>query len=175
MKKTIYLVIICAWVIILSGCVKGAMMFFIDKDCYDADKRMEQLFHAFQKNDYNSIIDLFSKKAKSENKTINADAVNLLEYIDGEVLSWSRDESPITFSETEEGKHSMFLRTWFTLKTTKQSYLIFLADYPIDEIEPDNSGLYTLKIIKKSDENKLTGSFEDWTLPGIYMNIELQF
>ena len=56
------------------------------------------------------------------------------------------------------------------LKTTNQTYLVFLADYPVDEIEPDNSGLYTLKIIKETDESKLTGTWEDWTIPGIYVS-----
>lgn len=94
----------------------------------------------------------------------------MLEYIDGEVLSWSRDGSPIALDESEKGNQRKLLLTWYTLKTTKQTYLIFLADYPVDEIESDNVGLYTLKIIKESEENKLTGTLEDWILPGIYVS-----
>lgn len=171
MKKTIYLVVISLLVLMLSACDRGEnIMFFGDKDSNYADKRMEQLFNAFQKYDCDSVIKLFSKKAILENEDINADIKSLFEYIEGKELSWSRDESPISLDDTEKGNQRKLLLTWYTLKTTKQTYLIFLADYPVDEIEPDNVGIYTLKIIKESEENKLTGALEDWIIPGIYVS-----
>lgn len=171
MKKAIYFMIIFVLTFLLSACGKGdATMIFSDNDSDFADLRMEQLFFALQENDCDSISSLFSEKAKTESGTIDADSKELLKYIDGDVLSWSRDETPITLDDIESGNQRKLLITWFVLKTTNQTYLVFLADYPVNEIEPDNSGLYTLKIIKETDESKLTGTWEDWTIPGIYVS-----
>ena len=68
---------------------------------------------------------------------------------------------------SEYGRKEKQLLLWFTLHTDEQSYLIFLADYPINTIEPKNKGLYTLKIIEAEKEKEITGYVEDLIIPGI--------
>lgn len=47
--------------------------------------------------------------------------------------------------------------------------MFFLIDYTVDTINPDNEGLYTLRVIKAKDEDTEFGFVEDMTIPGIYI------
>lgn len=141
--------------------------FLIDIDNELADARMEQLFTAIKEQDKNMLKEAFSQKALAETEDIDVGIDGLLSFVQGEVVSWSRDESPVVLDAVEYGEKTKQLTTWYTLETDEQTYLIFLVDYPIDTIEPENEGLYSLVIIKAEEENRLTGYWEYCAVPGI--------
>ncbi len=160
MKK--YLLLVIA---MLSVCslICGCSVMESDDDL--ADARIKQVFSAIENRDTRLMYSQFSQNAISDN--LQTKITDLFAFIEGDMISWSRDESSVVLDTVEYGNRSKQLTTWYRIKTTKEEYLVLLIDYPIDMIEPDNQGLYTLKIIKSADENKLTGKTEDWTLPGI--------
>ncbi len=162
MKKYFLLVIsILSIFSIICGCS------VIESDDDLADARIKQVFSAIENKDRTLMYNQFSQNAISGD--LQTKITDLFAFIEGDTISWSRDESSVVLDTVEYGKRSKQLTTWYTIKTTQEEYLVLLIDYPIDTIEPDNEGLYTLKIIKSADENKLTGTTEDWTLPGIYL------
>lgn len=170
MKKSICLIIILILILTLSSCIKGTpTSFLIDSDNELADTRIEQLFNAIKEQDKVALKETFSQKAIEEAKDIDDELDELLSFIQGEVVSWSRDESPVAIDTVEYGKKTKQLEFWYNLKTNEQTYLIFLVDYPIDTIESENEGLYSLRILKIEDERKLTGTWDDWTIPGVYI------
>ena len=170
MKKAVCLTIIFILTIVLSSCVEGdSNVIFGDKDNEFADTRMEQLFNATKTQNIDDFKKMFSEKALSEAENINIEINDFLSFVQGEVISWSRDESPIVFDSVEHGNATKQLVTWYTLDSDEQSYLVLLVDYPIDTINPENAGLYSISILKAEDENKLVGTWEDWAIPGIYI------
>ena len=173
MKKIIYLMIILVLLLMLNSCMKGemSMHFFEDKDNRLADARMEQVFNCIKDHDDDALKKAFSQRALAETENINTEINNLFSFIQGDVISWSRDESPVVFDNVEYGKKSKQLSGWYGLETTEQTYLIFLVDYPIDTMNVENEGLYSLMIIEAADENNLTGTWDDWTIPGITVGV----
>ena len=139
----------------------------LSKDDDLADARMEQIFAALENRDEEMIKSTFSQKALLEAKNLDENIDKVFSFVQGKLSFWKRDESPVVFDNSENVGKTKRLLTWYTLHTDEQSYLIFLADYPIDTIEPKNEGLYTFKILEEKNENKLKGSIEDWIIPGI--------
>ena len=60
------------------------------------------------------------------------------------------------------------ISSWYTVSTNQEDYLFFVLDYAKDTINPDNEGLYTLRVIKSEDEEKEFTYWQDMMLPGIY-------
>lgn len=132
---------------------------------------MEQVFSAIKKQDAPEIKALFSEKAIREAANIDEQTVELLSFIKGNPVSWSRDGSPRTYDSSEDGGYLKRQLTWFYLETDEQTYSVLLVDYPEDTIDIDNVGLYTIKIILTEDESKLDGYIEDWIVPGIHIGV----
>ncbi len=89
---------------------------------------------------------IFSEKACSESDNIEVCIDELFEFIKGEVLSWKIEESPIVEDYAEAGKKSKREMFWFSLKTTEEVFSVFLSYYPIEDINPDNKGVYSMLI-----------------------------
>lgn len=170
MKKAIYLTLAIVLTLVLCSCTKGeSTMFFIDKDNALADARMEQLFNAIKLQNNDALKELFSKKTVEKTGNIDAGIDDLLSFMQGEVVSWNRDDLPFVEDTVEDGCKTKLLETWYTLDTDEQSYLVLLVDYPIDTIDPENEGLYAIRILRTEYENKLVGTLEDWVIPGVYI------
>ena len=170
MKKVVCLTLVVILIIALSSCSKEDFEMFFKTDEDLADDRMEQLFDAIKQQDKDAVKAMFSKKAISEADDIDIQADLLLSFVQGEALSWNRDESPCVSESVQYGYRTRQLIIWYTLYTDKQNYLILFVDYPIDTIDPENAGLYSMRILKAEDENKLVGTLdEDWIIPGIYI------
>jgi hypothetical protein len=170
MKKAVCLMAIIFITLVLSSCAKGdSTVFFGDKNNKFADTRMEQLFNATKQRNIDDFKKMFSKKAINEAENINIEIDDFLSFVQGEVVSWNRDDSPTVYDVVEQGSKSKQLITWYTLDTDEQNYLVLLVDYPIDTINPENAGLYSISILRAEDENKLVGTWEDLAIPGIYI------
>jgi hypothetical protein len=142
------------------------MIIFDDSD-KKADARMEEILDALKNDDKEALKALFSEKALSEADDMEGQLDYLFDFFQGSVESWERTG----FSSGEsirDGKKSVVQRSFFTVKTDQDEYRFFLIDYPKDTINPDNKGLYTLRVIKKVDEDT---EFTKWTymeIAGIY-------
>ena len=168
MKKAVCLTVIIILTLVLSSCVKGGpTMFFSDKNDKFADTRMEELFDAIKQQNKDGIKELFSEKAIDVAGDIDIEIDHLLSFVQGKLVSWNRDESPIVFDSVKYGNEKKQLVTWYTLDTDEQNYLVLLVDYPIDTIDSKNAGLYSIRILRAEDENKLVGTWEEWVIPGI--------
>ena len=170
MKRILTVLLLVFMIFSFSSCTSGKFTsLFTDKDIEQADARMEQVFDEIKQQNKDGLKELFSEKAIDEAENINIEIDDFLSFVQGEVVSWNRDDSPIVYDIVEQGSKSKQLITWYTLNTEKQNYLVLLVDYPIDTINPENAGLYSIRILKAEDENKLTGFIEDWVVPGIYI------
>ncbi len=170
MKRMLAVLMVVIMIFSFSSCASVKVSSpFRDKDIEQADARMEQLFGEIKQQNKEGLKELFSEKAIDEAENINIEIDDFLSFVQGEVVSWNRDDSPTVYDVVEQGSKSKQLITWYTLDTDEQNYLVLLVDYPIDTINPENAGLYSIRILKAEDENKLVGFVEDWVIPGIYI------
>lgn len=173
MKKNYLMIIFLIMsTLLLTSCQAGRNMnsisFSEDTDNNLADICINNLCGGIKEKDKMAVKKIFSEKACSESDNIEVRIDELFEFIKGEVLSWKIEESPIVEDYTEAGKKSKREMFWFSLKTSEEVYSVFLSYYPIEDINPDNKGIYSMLIIKERDENTLEGSVNEWsTVPGI--------
>ena len=173
MKKIhLMLIILIVSTLLLASCQEGSNMksigFLEDKDNKLADICINNLCDGIKEKDKTVVKKTFSEKACSDAGNIEAHIDELFEFINGEFLSWDREESPIVEDYAEAGKKAKREMFWFSLRTSEELYSVFLSYYPIENINPNNKGIYSMLIIKDRDENTLEGSIDEWsTAPGI--------
>lgn len=132
-----------------------------------ADVRIEQILSAIKDKDKKAIKAFFSKQALDENKDFDNGIDYLLSFFQGNVKSWKRDKWSSDES-IRNGKKSVMLRSWYTVSTDKNKYSFFVIDFTEDTINPNNAGLYTVRVIKAEDKETQFGYWQDMKVAGIY-------
>ncbi|MCL2164869.1 MAG: DUF5104 domain-containing protein, partial [Oscillospiraceae bacterium] len=122
-----------------------------------ADARIEQIISALKDRDSEALKSLFSKKALDEANNFDNEVENLLEFLQGDIVSWERD-GWASDQSSDHGKTTLMIRPGFFVVTDLEEYSFFLIDYNIDTIDPDNEGLYMIEVTKSS----YSGSYEPW-------------
>lgn len=139
-----------------------------DRDNQLADACIDTFYYAVQNKNTDGIKDVFSNRACADAGNMETQVNELFEFIKGDLITWDREESPVVEDVSESGattKHEMF---WFSLRTSEDIYSVFFSYYPVDEIDPDNKGVYSMLILRECDEHRLEGTMNEWsTVPGI--------
>lgn len=111
---------------------------------------------------------MFSKQALAEADDFDGHMDYLFEFFQGKVQLVKNDGPTPSDEDFEYGKRSKMIRSFFYVTTDKEKYVFFLLDYPVDTINPDNKGLYTLRVIKAEDEKAQLTYWQKMKIPGIY-------
>lgn len=140
-----------------------------DRELKYIDSLLEKIFNAIAEKQSDTLKGCFSKKACKDSGNIEGEIEACFNFFQDDLVSWEWDELPLFVEDTKEsGNMQKLICLCFTIKTKNDNYSVFLYDYPIDEINPDNEGLYTMFIIKEEDEDKLTGTVDGISsIPGI--------
>ena len=167
----------CCWLLVLmsimslcSCSLAGSRLDMLntDSDEEKADARMAQVIDAIKDQDKDAIKAIFSKQALRETKDID-DGINyLFNLVKGDIKSWE-NERLASEGHIENGNKSIIIDSWYTVTTDTEVYKIFLLDYTIDTINPDNAGLYSLRAIKAKDEKTQFTYMENMKIPGIFI------
>ena len=165
-KKLVFLVFLSS-ILLLTSCSFGGGRTLVTNEDKSADERMEQILAALKNKDKKALKSLFSKVAMDAANDLNGGIDYLFDFFQGDVKSceqdtWGSDES-IHF-----GKKSVMLKAWYTVNTVKNKYKFFTIDYIKDTINPNNAGLYTLRVIKAEDEGTQFTYWQDMNIAGIY-------
>jgi hypothetical protein len=139
----------------------------IDKDDIIADALFEAVNKAVKGKDTKALKDLFSKKALAEAEDIDDGIEYLFGLIKGDVVSWEQ-ESIATGDSFRLSKYRMRMASWYILTTTEDTYIFFMLDYDPDEIEPDNDGMYALRVFREADAATQEGNWVEMRIPGVY-------
>lgn len=111
---------------------------------------------------------MFSERAVNEAKDLNGRLDYLLEFIQGDIISWKAIVSGATDGVYNYGSRMTKSRSWYSVKTDKEEYLFFLLEYPEDTEHPDNVGLYMLQVIKMADKKAQFDGGQKILCAGIY-------
>ena len=130
-----------------------------------ADDRIEQIVAALKENNIESLKSLFSAKAISEAGNFENDFYRLCQFFQGTIKTWERDSLAADRS-IDYGKQSLMIRYGILISTDIDDYSLFIIDYNIDTINPDNEGIYMLEIWKQSYDGEWD-SWQERMVPGI--------
>ena len=132
-----------------------------------ADARIEQIITAIQDKDKEALESLFSDKSLAESIDFVGGVEYLFDFFNGTVESWER--IALSFGESiDHGERIQKLRSWYTVNTDKEKYAFLLIEFTLDTKNPDNTGLYTLRVIKDEDKDMLFPSWQKIEVAGIY-------
>lgn len=151
----------------LTSCTSGGGRVLITSEDKKADERIEQILSAIKDKDREALKALFSKQALDEVKDFDNGTDYLLSFFQGGVKSWKRDKWS-SGESTRSGKKSVMIRSWYTVSTDKNEYMFFVIDFTEDTINPNNVGVYTLRVIKAEDKDTQFTYWQDMQIPGIY-------
>lgn len=154
-KAIIFFCIALCLAILLSSC----SLFFGRERMSDYDshreKMMKVLIEAIKSEDRDTVRAMFSEKALREAEDFEASLDELFEYIQGEIVSFEKAGPAGNHLARREGKTRIELPYYYYIYTTEEKYYISMRDFYIDEIDPENEGLYILYLVKVEDEEKL--------------------
>jgi hypothetical protein len=112
---------------------------------------------------------LFSKKVLDEVANFDKPEEDLFKFFQGNVKSWERDRFSGS-TETDYGKKSVKLVSYYIVTTDKDKYMFFIIDYSENTIDPDYAGLYTLHVSKEGDDETQFTYWQDMEIAGIYVS-----
>lgn len=130
-----------------------------------ADERMEEIIAVLKEKNMESLKSLFSAKAISEAPNFENDFDRFFQFFQGTIETWERNSLSASRS-IEYGKQSLMIRYGILISTDIDDYLLFVIDYNIDTVNPDNEGVYMLEISKQSYDGEWAG-WQDRMVPGI--------
>lgn len=168
MSKKFIILLLLINILLLSSCsLGGGRMMISDDSDKKADAGMEQLLETIKNKDKDAFRAMFSKQALNEANEFDGGMEYLFGFFQGNVDSWKRDRFTSETS-SEYGKKSVMLVSWYTVTTDKDKYMFFVIDYIKDTVNPNNAGLYTLRVIKAEDKETQFTYWQDMKIAGIY-------
>jgi hypothetical protein len=132
-----------------------------------AADRLKAVLTAIEQKDGDALKSEFSEKALSEAEDIDGCIEYLFGLVKGDVVSWEEDTLGLS-EKLRYGKISKMIYVWYTLTTTEDTYTVFMVDYYKDTIDPDNQGLYALRIYRNTDAATQGGDSVSMRIPGVY-------
>ena len=153
MRKKVVILFGIITILLLTSCTLGGAGGMIS-DNYDelTNARIEQILEAIKNKDKKALKSLFSSKALDETIDFDKDIDYLFNLLDGDVINYEQEPGLSTSESRESGKVSKMIRAWYVIETDKNSYTLFFMDYIIDTKNPDNVGLYALRVAENKEE-----------------------
>ena len=170
MKNIACILLTAVLIVTLCSCsLRNVSSGFSEKtDEEFANDRIKQVFNSIKLQDKDSLVNLFSTKAIKEAE--NIDAENLFSFIRGKVSSLKNPYgSPVVGETVDYGKVTKQLESWYVIETDETSYWIILFDYPTDQNDSENIGLYSMIVVETQYVEKLEGNWDNLMLPGIHL------
>jgi hypothetical protein len=127
-----------------------------------ADARLEEILEAIKNQDKMAIKGMFSEQAQSEAEDIDQGIEYLFTLVEGNIESWKKIGGTVDESN-RHGRGTIQFRYRYNVYTDKEEYLFSILEFTKDSDNPENVGMYCLKVFNVKDEERV---FSD---AGIYM------
>ena len=174
---------ILLWVVVInmmlfSACFPGKILSsgenpFFQDDRAVANATFEKVLEALGDNDLDALKSLFSKKALANSEGFDKAANELLDYFQGEFISYDDWGGAVAGSGLQEdGKRRYSIQPTYDVKTTMGEYQFAFMEFTTDEMESDNVGMWSMYVITKDEADSCAyrGS-GDWSVSGIFIDV----
>lgn len=174
MKKVICIILSIIAIVLFTSCdffKKEELRLHnldISSDEKIAEETFEKILESIQEKNEKSLKNLFSTKALNEAENFETNMEYFFNLYQGELVSWTKSGGPSISQKNEYGTKTKRIVYWYDIKTSKENYIVFVLQYSIDMKDPENEGIYALRMIKEDDEATQFGYIEDMEIAGIY-------
>ena len=127
---------------------------------------MTQIVDIIKSQDREALKSLFSRKALEEAEGFDGKMDDFFSFIQGDINSWE-STGWSSNGAIEYGKRTLSIQSGFSIETDIANYTIFVIDYYIDTIEPDNEGIFMIQI-RTTEYTKDIGSWQERMRAGFY-------
>ena len=176
-KRVICCVLLTAAMLMSSACsfmipekLRGPhlkeRLFYDDTEI--AESALEQILDSIKNQDEEALKSVFSKNALIEAEDMDSGIEYLFDFVQGNVTSYDFRTGPGSDGLIENGNRWEKLVSWFNVVTDKEKYVFFILQYSVDTFDPDNVGVYSLRVVKEADEYTQMTYWTDMEIPGIY-------
>lgn len=164
-------IIVIVGVLFMSSCTSfqdRISRLLMTSDERAATKCYERVVKALEKQDKEAIRNMFSKQALEEAEDFDENLDQLLEIFDSKFEPFNFEFGPVS-EKVRYGKREKEIKVYFDINFDDITYSVFLVDYPVNTLYPDNAGLYTLRMGLAEKDHEL--SWQERKIPGIYMAV----
>ncbi len=169
MLKRVSCIVIIVGVLFMSSCTSfqdRISRLLMTSDERAANKCYEQVVKALEKQDKEAVKSMFSKQALEEAEDFDENLDRLFEIFDSKFEPFNFEFGPVS-EKVRYGKREKEIKVYLDIDFGDITYSIFLVDYPVNTLCPDNVGLYTLRVGLAEKEHEL--SWQERKIPGIYI------
>ena len=158
--------ILSSWMIMVLVII-SACSFMSNKEL--ANNRLDEILKYIESKDEESMKGIFSQKALEEDEYFYDKLNYLFGVIEGEITSIDYGDGPIVDRKRHNGSKVVEVKSAFEVETADEKYIVFVIEYTMDTENPENKGVYSLRIINADDMDTQYGSWQSMVIPGIYM------
>lgn len=156
MKKICLLFI--TLVLFLTSCSLGGenTNIFKENDESIANNTFEKVINTIKSQENTELEALFSKVVQGETSNLEENAINLIKFIQGDIVSFSDSSEAGVGADykTEQGKKQKEIHSAFHIETSEQKYYIVIRECTKDDFDKNNVGVISIYIIKSEDWNE---------------------
>lgn len=117
-----------------------------------ADKCFQKIIESLENKDKEGMKNIFSKQALKEANDIDGGIDYIMDFYKGKIQS--KKVALQVSDKNDYGRKEKELRALYTVVTDEDTYIVFFINQMVDTKNSDNTGIYMLQIIKKSDREK---------------------
>ena len=130
-----------------------------------ASTRAKQIIEAVKNEDRDALRSVFSQKALDDTEDFDGGTDSFFDFIQGNIMSWESDF--VSGNESiQYGKRTRINRFNISIKTDIDDYVLYVIDYFVDTIDPDNEGVNML-LVRTSEYTENLGMWQQSMISGI--------
>ena len=137
-----------------------------------ADAMFANILDAMQTKEEARLIALFSKNIQKANPELQENARNFVEFLQGEIVSFSRAADSGVGVETEQtdGKWKQTIQSSFAIVTSEYTYYLAMKECTKDDFDPNNVGVQSIYIICEDNwkQEYVYRGEKEWA-PGVHI------
>jgi len=126
-----------------------------DDSSKKADERFQQIVEIINSRDMEAMKTVFSQKAIQDADDFNGNLDRLFVFIPDGINSWEKLDGPTVMTSNKYGHKKQEVDSFYSATTDNQKYFFLLDDFPSDDDNPDNVGLYLLLVVRAEDKEKI--------------------
>lgn len=119
------------------------------KPFLSAEQTVEKLMEYIKAGDADSIYEIFSPTAKEASSNLQEKIEELIEFVNGEMVSWEYDTGDPFETYQKDGKITRNRIIEFSIQTERTEYACSFLDVMQDDFEPNNEGFCSITLVPK--------------------------
>jgi hypothetical protein len=135
--------------------------------------QIEQMVSSIGKKDTDGLRSLFSENALDNIANFDETAELLFKFVQGTIHTTEKTSYNLSTS-SDYGKRTARMHSKYIISTEKEKYRFFFVYCPEDDVNPENIGFYTIRVVRLNEEKDFFAYWPEMEIPGITVLSKVQ-